>query len=162
MSRLREMRWTDIDVLVALDERLFGPDAWPATTWWAELRERPRRAYAVLAGPDEQQPQAYAGVDLGGDVADVMTIGVSPDAQGQGLGRQLLDWLVETACADGAEALLLEVRSDNTSARALYEHNGFEQISVRRGYYQPGGEDALVLRRLLSRPDGDGGRSRHD
>lgn len=151
MSRLREMRWTDIDALVALDARLFGPDAWPATTWWAELRERPRRAYAVLAGPDGQL-QAHAGLDLGGDVADVMTIGVNPDDQGQGLGRQLLNWMVETACADGAEALLLEVRSGNTAARTLYEHNGFKQISVRRGYYQPGGEDALVLRRLLRRP----------
>lgn len=152
MTTLRAMRWTDIDDLVILDARLFGVDAWPAATWWAELRERPRRAYAVL--PDEQDvPQGYAGVDLGGDVADVMTIGVSPEAQGGGIGRQLLEWMTDTAGGAGAEALLLEVRAGNDAARALYEHNGFEQISVRRGYYQPGGEDALVLRRLLTRSE---------
>lgn len=148
MTTLRELRWTDIEVLVGLDARLFGPDAWPARTWWAELRERPRRAYAVLADKDDLA-LAYAGVDLGGDVADVMTIGVSPQAQGSGLGRRLLEWMIDTATHSGAEALLLEVRASNDAARTLYERNGFEQISVRRGYYQPGGEDALVLRRLL-------------
>jgi [ribosomal protein S18]-alanine N-acetyltransferase len=148
VSVLRAMRWTDIDTLAGLDAELFDADAWPASTWWAELRERPRRAYAVVVDA-EDVPLAYAGVDLGGDVADVMTIGVSPRAQGQGLGRRLLDWMVVTARADGADALLLEVRAGNMAARKLYEGNGFEQISVRRGYYQPGGEDALVLRRLL-------------
>ena len=53
----------------------------------------------------------------------------------------------------GCEALLLEVRADNDAARNLYERNGFEVISVRRRYYQPGDVDALVMRRLLT--DGD-------
>ncbi|WP_156822448.1 ribosomal protein S18-alanine N-acetyltransferase [Demetria terragena] len=145
---MRPMRWTDIDVLVGLDVELFGADAWSAATWWAELRERPRRDYAVVPDGDDH-PLAYAGLDLGGDVADIMTIGVSPRAQGQGLGGQLLRWMVERAVEDGAIALILEVRESNEAARTLYEHNGFERISVRRGYYQPGGEDALVLRRLL-------------
>lgn len=149
MTDLRAMCWTDIGALAALDVELFGADGWAPATWWAELRERPRRAYAVV--PDQNdQPVAYAGLDLGGDVADVMTIGVSAAAQGRGFGRLLLDWMVDTATADGAEALLLEVRAGNERARDLYARNGFDQISVRRGYYQPGGEDALVLRRLLA------------
>ena len=54
----------------------------------------------------------------------------------------------------GASALLLEVRDDNAAARALYARTGFEHVSRRRGYYQPEGVDALVLRRLLSPVDG--------
>jgi len=41
--------------------------------------------------------------------------------------------------------VLLEVRADNETAIRLYRRHGFEQISVRRRYYQPGDIDALVM-----------------
>ena len=41
---------------------------------------------------------------------------------------------------------MLEVRVDNTRAQKLYERFGFEPIGFRRGYYQPGNVDALVMR----------------
>ena len=45
----------------------------------------------------------------------------------------------------------LEVRPSNTTAARLYHSMGFEQVGVRRGYYQAavGREDAAVLRRVL-------------
>ncbi len=42
--------------------------------------------------------------------------------------------------------MLLEVRVDNTRAQKLYERFGFEPLGFRRGYYQPGNVDALVMR----------------
>ena len=152
---LRELRWTDIPRLAALEREAFADDAWTEQTWWAELAERPRRDYVVWDDPSRGGVLAYAGIDAAGDVADVMTVAVTPDARGLGLGRRMLDELVDRAHARGPEALLLEVRADNTAARALYDRNGFETISVRRRYYQPGGVDALVMRRHLpgTRPD---------
>jgi ribosomal-protein-alanine N-acetyltransferase len=46
----------------------------------------------------------------------------------------------------------LEVRPSNTAAARLYHSLGFEQVGVRRGYYQAtvGREDAAVLRRVLT------------
>jgi ribosomal-protein-alanine N-acetyltransferase len=41
------------------------------------------------------------------------------------------------------------VRADNQPASALYRRHGFEPISVRRRYYQPGDVDAVVMRRRL-------------
>jgi ribosomal-protein-alanine N-acetyltransferase len=41
------------------------------------------------------------------------------------------------------------VRADNAPALALYARHGFQELSVRRRYYQPGDVDALVLRRRL-------------
>jgi len=70
----------------------------------------------------------------------------------QGWGRLLLQRLLETAPALGAQTLWLEVRASNQPARALYQQAGFEAVATRRGYYpaQGGGrEDALVLRRCL-------------
>jgi ribosomal-protein-alanine N-acetyltransferase len=42
------------------------------------------------------------------------------------------------------------VRSDNDGAISLYEHHGFRKVGLRRGYYQPSGTDALVMRREIS------------
>jgi ribosomal-protein-alanine N-acetyltransferase len=144
---MRDVRWTDIPQLSALEAELFPGDAWAEPTWWAELAARPRRAYVV----EEQDGRVlgYAGVDLGGEVADVMTMAVAPAARGRGLGRQLLDELVALARDDHAQHLMLEVRADNEVARNLYDSNGFELLTVRRRYYQPGDVDAHVMRLTL-------------
>lgn len=141
------MTWHDIPALVELEQVLFPDDAWAAASWWSELAGRPRREYVVVE--DEGQVVAYAGLDHGGDVADVMTVAVSPAVQGSGLGRTLVDHLVERAAAEGAQHVMLEVRGDNTNARSLYATRGFDVIARRRRYYQPGDVDALVMRRSL-------------
>lgn len=140
------MDWRDIPWLAALERELFGVDAWTEATWWAELAARPRRAYTV-AVDDRNGVVGYAGVDLSGEVADVMTVAVAPSAQGQGLGAALVQHLVDTSAAHGAAHLLLEVRADNPPALRLYERAGFRVISTRRRYYQPGDVDAHVMRR---------------
>lgn len=145
---LRELTWTDIPALAAAERELFADDAWTEPTWWAELAARPRRDYLVATAPDGLLA-GYAGVDCAGDTADVMTIAVGTAYRGMGLGDRLLDELVARATARGAQALLLEVRADNAPALALYARHGFQELSVRRRYYQPGDVDALVLRRRL-------------
>jgi ribosomal-protein-alanine N-acetyltransferase len=77
--------------------------------------------------------------------ADVQTIAVSPKAQGKGLGSLLLNELISQALDRGCDQLMLEVRSDNDSALALYARFGFEEVTVRRNYYAPS-VDAIVMR----------------
>jgi ribosomal-protein-alanine N-acetyltransferase len=149
---LRPVEWTDLETLAALELELFADDAWSVESWWSELAERPRRDY-VVAVDEAGGILGYAGLDLAGDVADVMTIATAPSAQGRGIGRLLLGDLVARAARHGADALLLEVRADNLRARDLYERNGFDLLSTRRRYYQPGDVDALVLRRLTKGED---------
>ena len=151
MSALREVTWRDIPRLAALETELFAEDAWTAETWWAELAGRPRRDYVLLDGDDGIA--GYAGLDHGGDVADVMTVAVVPGHRGQGLGDVLLGELLRRAADGGAASVMLEVRADNEPARRLYERHGFEEVSVRRRYYrQPTGVDvdAVVMRRRLA------------
>jgi ribosomal-protein-alanine N-acetyltransferase len=149
---LREARWFDVPALTELDAELFPDDAWPEATWWAELAARPRREYVVLAGP--RAVVGYAGLDHGGDVADVMTLAVAPAARGRGWGRVLLDELERRARGRGAASVMLEVRADNEPALALYENGGYAVVRTRSRYYQPGDVDALVLRTSLA----EGGR----
>ena len=138
---LREIRWPDLSTLARLDRELFGQQAWSEASWWGELAARPRRAYVTAWA--QSRIVGYAGVDRGGAVADVMTIAVGPQARGMGLGRTLLRRLIDLS--NPADALMLEVRADNTAARALYDSEGFEVVTVRRRYY--GEVDALVMRR---------------
>jgi [ribosomal protein S18]-alanine N-acetyltransferase len=141
---LREMTWRDIPALSALEAELFADDPWSEQTWWAELAGRPRRSYVVA----EQGGAVvgYAGINSGGEVADVMTIAVAVAAQGQGLGTVLMHWLIAQARRAGAEHLMLEVRADNAAAKRLYRTTGFALLNVRRRYYQPGDVDALIMR----------------
>jgi ribosomal-protein-alanine N-acetyltransferase len=146
-ARLRELQWTDLDELAALETELFAADAWSVESWWAELAGRPRRDYFV-AVDETDAIVGYAGLDAAGETGDVMTSAVVPAAQGRGLGHHLLTELVRRAELSGIRSLLLEVRADNVPARNLYERGGFDVISVRRRYYR-GGIDALVMRRLI-------------
>ena len=129
MSALREVTWRDIPRLATLETELFAEDAWTAETWWAELAGRPRRDYVVLDG--DEGIAGYAGLDHGGDVADVMTVAVVAGRRGQGLGDVLLGELLRRASDGGAASVMLEVRADNVPARRLYERHGFEEVSVR-------------------------------
>lgn len=145
---VRDITWRDVPTLATLDLELFGQDAWPEATWWAELAQRPRREYVALVDAGGELA-AYGGIDVGGESADIMTIGVAPRAQGRGLGARILDELEERARCRGASGALLEVRADNAAALALYERHGWRQVHVRRRYYQPGDVDALILAKRL-------------
>ncbi len=136
------MRWWDVPAVHALEQRLFDPDQWSLEVFWSELAAD--RWYVVAE--DAGAVVGYAGLAVGGGEADVQTVAVSPDAQGRGLGRVLLDALVAEAARQAASSVLLEVRADNPAAIRLYERTGFERIALRRRYYQPGDIDAHVMR----------------
>ena len=144
MSELRPMRWWDIETVAALERLLFPDDAWTVEAFWSELAQGAARHYLVAV--EDERIVGYAGLGSAGSDADVETLAVAPGHQRRGLGRLLLDALVDEAWRRGCTAVLLEVRADNPGAQELYRRAGFEQISVRRGYYRPGPVDALVLR----------------
>lgn len=78
--------------------------------------------------------------------AELLDIAVHPDQQGQGLGRLLLQHVLELVQQGGCERIFLEVRRSNLGAIHLYENMGFCQVGVRRDYYPTarGREDALL------------------
>ncbi len=152
---LRRFRWWDVEAAHLLEGELF-PDAWSVETFWSELAHVPETRHYVVVADDDGALVGYAGLAVIGHQADVQTLAVAPAAQGQGLGRLLLDELLSEARRRGVTEVLLEVRADNEPAHALYARAGFERIGIRRGYYQPGGTDALVLRlRLHHATSGD-------
>jgi ribosomal-protein-alanine N-acetyltransferase len=138
---IRPMKWWDLEQVHAVEQRVFGPTAWPVESFWGELA-RDDRYYVVLV--DGETVRGYAGLWLVPPDADVQTIAVAPDGQGRGAGQSLLSHLVEHARAADCRRLHLEVRADNEAAIGLYARNGFTTIRRRERYY-PDFSDALVM-----------------
>ncbi len=79
----------------------------------------------------------------------LLNIATDPAHRRRGLGRALMLHLVAVAHAANASRILLEVRRGNEPARALYRAFGFVESGVRRGYYGPEGEDAVLMELTL-------------
>ena len=146
--RLRPMLSSDLPAVLALEEELFAPDTWTAAMYRDELSRTDTRVY--LVAEDGGELVGYAGLIAYDDEAHVSTIAVASPRQGEGIGSRLLDTLLEEADLR-SPVVILEVRADNELARGLYRRRGFTEIGRRRGYYQPSGADAVVMRRELVR-----------
>jgi ribosomal-protein-alanine N-acetyltransferase len=142
------MRLADLPAVLELEEELFAPDTWSAAMYRDELARTDTRSY--LVAEDQGRVVGYAGLIAYTDEAHVATLGVATDRQGQGIGALLLDALLAEADRR-SPVVLLEVRADNEPAQGLYRRRGFAEIGRRRGYYQPSGADAVVMKRELLR-----------
>ena len=147
---LRPVTPRDVAALARAELELFPDEAWSPEQLAAETAH-PDRRYVIAAAGEQAQGEliGYAGIMLAGDHADLHTIGAR--REGQGVGRALLAWCEAAARDGGAQRMLLEVREDNSRARAFYDRAGYEEIGRRRGYYRIRGRmiDALVLGRDL-------------
>jgi [ribosomal protein S18]-alanine N-acetyltransferase len=149
MSRsLRAMIPDDLEAVLALELSLFGEEAWSRQMLEAELAEQPRSRYYLIAA-DDGVITGYGGLLVASNQADVLTLAVAADRWGHGTGAALLEALLAEAARRGCTEVFLEVRTDNDRAQRLYRSHGFSQIGIRKGYYQPSGADALVMRRDL-------------
>jgi len=142
---IRRAAATDVPSLLALENELFGPDAWSEASLRDELDGPGRRAVVLVSGVEVL---GYAVTMRAGDVVDLQRIAVRPDRQRQGLAALLLVDVLAAARSNGAERMLLEVSAANAAAVAFYDRQGFTRIDVRRRYYRDG-SDALVLARPL-------------
>lgn len=81
------------------------------------------------------------------DEAEIITIGVHPDARRGGIADAMLTLVESDVKKRGGKKIFLEVAENNVPARALYEHNGYVQIGVRPKYYD--GTDAILMEKIL-------------
>lgn len=136
----------DADRCAELEAQLFpGDDPWPAVAFIRELESKHNHYVAARAG---DTLVGYAGITRLGRKPpyeyEIHTIGVDPAFQGRGIGRRLLDELLEIASGG---VVFLEVRTDNAAAIGLYESVGFATMSRRKRYYRVSGADAYTMRR---------------
>jgi len=127
---------------------------------WSEgiFRDCLRVGYLCRVADLDGEIVAYGVVAMGAGEAHILNLCVRGDLRGRSIGRQMLMLLLERSRQAGMEAVFLEVRPSNPHAIVLYQSVGFEQVGLRKGYYQApdnGREDALVLK--LDLTDGRAG-----
>lgn len=147
--RLRPMTSGDLHQVLQLEGALFGEEAWSREMLAGELAQQPASRYYLVA-EEGGALTGYAGLLTAGGQADVLTIAVATGRWGRGIGSRLLAALLAESRRRGCTEVFLEVRADNMRAQRLYKWWGFTEIGIRRGYYQPSGTDAIVMRRDLA------------
>jgi ribosomal-protein-alanine N-acetyltransferase len=146
---IRPMHELDVPMVVTIERASYQ---FP----WSEgiFRDCLRVGYVcrvIEAGTDIA---GYGIMSMGAGEAHVLNVCVREEYRGRGLARRVMLYLIDRARNAGMYEAFLEVRPSNTVAARLYDSLGFEQVGVRRGYYQAssGREDAAVLRRVLAAP----------
>jgi ribosomal-protein-alanine N-acetyltransferase len=140
---LEPMRWWDVDGVMDLERDLFGDECWTVAMFWSELAEPETRFYLVAR--DGAEIVGYAGLCAYPEESFVQTIAVKRDRQGTGIGTSLLTALIDEARRRDEPMVGLEVRADNQVAQRMYQGFGFEQVGIRKGYYQPSDTDAVLM-----------------
>ena len=155
---IRRITPADCDAIAALEARLF------ATTLdqprLMALQTNPVFFGFVNLVPDQDQPQSKLADDinlyLGGyllatiidDEAEILSIGVTPDRQRQGVGERLLQRFFDHGASRNMAKAVLEVAEDNVPALGLYRDFGFVEFGRRKGYYKQGNRkiDAIMMK----------------
>lgn len=140
---IRPMLESDVPAVLAVEQAAYE---FP----WTEgiFSDCMRIGYSCWALTTEQGMSGHAVMSLmAPGECHVLNVCVRPDLQGAGLGRELMNHLIDTARGYGVTLMLLEVRPTNLAALELYRSLGFNEVGLRKDYYpaRGGREDGLVL-----------------
>ena len=89
---------------------------------------------------------AYCGAICVLDEAQVLNVATDPDFRRRGLGRLVVEALIDEVRKRGVTSITLEVRESNSAARNLYEGIGFFEVGRIKKYYSKPVEDALIMK----------------
>jgi ribosomal-protein-alanine N-acetyltransferase len=139
---IREATRADLLSIYRIETQVFD-QPWPYPAFEGFLDE-PNFLVAAANGSIVGYVVGDVTPTYGRDIGHIKDIAVHPNAQGNGIGRRLLQRAVLGLTVEGVGRIKLEVRKGNTRARNLYRSEGFEPVTCLSGYYDDG-EDAIVL-----------------
>jgi ribosomal-protein-alanine N-acetyltransferase len=139
----------DAAAIAAIHAKLF------ATPWDADavraLIEHPA-SVSLVAARTGRDIVGFVIAQIAADEAEVLSVGVAPDDQRQGIGRHLIEGAIRAAARSDARYMFLDVAENNHAARTLYTACGFSEAGRRKDYYTLADgkrDDALLLKRAI-------------
>lgn len=139
-------RSSDVAAVAALEAATLGPDAW-SESLVAQGIAGSLPTVRYLVAREEDVVVGYAVASVAGDVLELQRIAVDPGRRRAGIATALLDEVLRKAGAEGVARVVLEVRDDNTVARAFYEARGFTELARRPRYYRDGATAVVMEHR---------------
>lgn len=139
---IRYMELSDVDAVYALEMKCFTTP-WSRESFVQELTTNKLAKYMVLEL--DGTIVAYGGLWLIVDEAHITNIAVDPDRRRLGLGKKLVQGMIDEVIKMNMTDVTLEVRDSNLAARELYAGFGFKDAGRRPNYYQEPKEDAIIM-----------------
>jgi ribosomal-protein-alanine N-acetyltransferase len=141
-DQFRPMQLNDLDAIMAIEPYIY-PYPWTRGNFSDSLNS----GYSAWVLLRNEVIIGYALVMMVLDEAHLLNLSIAKGHQKQGLGRLLLEHMIDIAKNNQAANMFLEVRPSNISAIALYENMGFNEMAIRRGYYpaKNSREDAVLM-----------------
>lgn len=142
LYKFRPMQIDDLDAIMKIEPQIY-PHPWTRGNF-SDSISSDYSAWVLLL---DDKIIGYALLMMVLDEAHLLNLSIARAYQKQGLGRYLLEHMLEIAKNHHATNIFLEVRPSNISAIALYESIGFNEMAIRRNYYPAanGREDAVLM-----------------
>ena len=133
-----------LDDVKALLDICFCESAWSMDSLTSQLQKADSRCTVAV---EDDRIVGFLAFEQILDEGSIVEVAVHPDHRRKGIAKEL----IRSALSDNSlKEIFLEVRESNIPAIRLYESLGFEQIGVRKGYYDDPKEDAVVMKRSTS------------
>ncbi len=132
----------DLNQISNLENAIFT-DGWSKHSFQAALDMEDT---LFLVAEEREIILGYALLYKAADEADITNVAVAPKQRRKGYGKSLVLSLISQGCKQGITSYFLEVRQGNEPARKMYESLGFNQVGVRKNYYDNPTEDAIIMK----------------
>ena len=120
-------------------------ECFPNEFWSLNLIEKDIAHSSYFVAKLEDKVVGYICVSYVLDEAELTRIAVDHSHRRHGIASQLVECAKEFLRENGCKTLILEVRSSNLPAQALYKTMGFETYAVRKNYYHNPNENAVLM-----------------
>lgn len=139
---VRRCRVDDLPALQAILEESPEAAEWHPDSLSETLQQYPK--YFLIGRQDEETVGFIVGRQMV-DEGEILNLAVRRGFRRQGVGKKLVQELLEVFLREKVVQVFLEVRASNQAAISLYQGLGFRQVGERRGYYRSPEEAALLL-----------------
>ena len=140
---IRQMTEEDVAAVAALEAENFSRP-WSYDAFYKTLSDE---NYIVIIAKDTDAFLGYCVLLCTGEEADITNVCTVSVARGKGVATEMLAALMEAGESRGVNEFFLEVRESNTPARNLYTKLGFEEIGLRKNYYEEPKEHAVLMKK---------------
>ena len=139
--KIEKMTSSHIEEIANLEKECFS-SPWSADGLKSELDNNFARFYVAFSG---EKIAGYIGShNVLGEVY-ITNVAVFSEFRRNGIGKTLVEFLVNEMKKENADFVTLEVRKSNLNAISLYEKCGFEKVGERRNFYEKPTEDAILM-----------------
>ena len=140
---IREMTLDDLLAVMEIEEENFSVP-WTETGFFSFLI---RDDTLFLVAEENEEILGYIGIVCVPEDGDITNVAVKRSRQNGGIGKKLVETMIEKSAKRGVKNIFLEVRVSNAPAIHVYESCGFENVGLRKNYYDDPKEDAYIMKR---------------